>query len=84
MHHLAIKHFLIPVKNKQEAYEKLIAMSINDDSTTENLLGYLYHQNYYKFFGIDLSREPKMSIPHQINFVGRLQEDDATTMFFTA
>ena len=41
-------------------------------------------QNYYKFFGIVLSRETNMSIPHQINFVGRLQEDDGTTMFFTA
>ena len=34
-----------PVKNKQEAYEKLIEMSRNDDYTTGNLLDYLYH-NY--------------------------------------
>ena len=34
-----------PVKNKQEAYEKLIEMSRNDDYTTGNLLDYLYHQN---------------------------------------
>ena len=32
-----------PVKNKQEAYEKLIEMSRNDDYTTGNLLDYLYH-----------------------------------------
>ena len=31
------------VKNKQEAYEKLIEMSRNDDHTTGNLLDYLYH-----------------------------------------
>ena len=36
-----------PVKHKQEAYEKLIQMSRNNDYTTENLLDYLYHQNYY-------------------------------------
>ena len=32
-----------PVKNKQEAYEKLIEMSRNDDNTTENLLGFSYY-----------------------------------------
>ena len=46
-----------PVKNKQEAYEKLIEMSRNDNYTAGNLLDYLYHQNYYKLIGIDLSRQ---------------------------
>ena len=32
------------VKNKQEAFEKLVEMSRNK----VNLLDYLYHQNYYK------------------------------------
>ena len=44
-----------PVKNKQEAYEKPIEMSRNDDYTTGNLLDYLRHQNYYKVIGIELS-----------------------------
>ena len=35
------------VKNKQEAYEKLVEMSRNNDYTTANLSNYLYHQNYY-------------------------------------
>ena len=43
-----------PVKNKQEAYEIRIEMSRNNDSTTGNLLDYLYHQNYYKLIGVDL------------------------------
>ena len=30
-----------PIKNKQEAYEKLVEMSRNDDYTTGNLLDYL-------------------------------------------
>ena len=51
-----------PVKNKQEAYEKLNEMSRND-YTTENLLDYLYYQKYYKLIGIDLSRQTNMSIP---------------------
>ena len=37
-----------PIKNKQEAYEKPVEISRNNDYTTENLLGYLYHQNYHK------------------------------------
>ena len=45
-----------PVKNRQEAYEKLNEMSRNNDYTTGNLLDYSYHQNYYKVIGIDLSR----------------------------
>ena len=43
-----------PVTNKQEAYEKLIEMSRNDNDTTGNLSHYLYHKNYYKLIGIDL------------------------------
>ena len=37
-----------PVKSEQEAYEKLIEMSRNDDYTTGNLLDFSYHQNWYK------------------------------------
>ena len=37
-----------PMKNKQEAYEKPVEISRNNDYTTENLLGYLYHQNCHK------------------------------------
>ena len=66
-----------PVKNRQEAYEKLIQMSKNGDYTTGNLLDYLYHQNYYKLIGIDLSRQTNTSIPQQINFVGKVEDDGA-------
>ena len=36
------------VKSKQEAYGKLLEMSINYNYTTANLLDYLYHQKYHK------------------------------------
>ena len=39
-------------KNKQEAYEKPVKMSRNNDYITRNLLDY-----YYKLIGIDLSRQ---------------------------
>ena len=57
-------------------------MSRNDDYTTGNLLDFSYHQNYYKIIGIDLSRQTNTSIPQQINFIGKLEEDDGAIMFF--
>ena len=71
-----------PVKNKQEAYKKLIEMSRNDDYKTGNLLDYLHHQKYYKLIGKDLSRQKNTSIPQQIGFVGKLEEDNGATVFF--
>ena len=73
-----------PVKNKQEANEKLMEMSRNDDYTTGNVLDYLYHQTYYELIGTHLSRQTKTSIPQQINFAGKLEENDGVTMFFVA
>ena len=40
-----------PVRNKLEAYEKLVEISRNNDYTTRNVLDYSYNQNYYKFNG---------------------------------
>ena len=38
--------FDLPAKKKQEAHEKLIEMSINNDHVTGNLVDYFSHQNY--------------------------------------
>ena len=73
-----------PVKNKEKAYEKLIEMSRNHDYTTGNLLDYLYNQKYHKLICTDLSRQTNTSVPQQINFVGKLEEDDSATMLFVS
>ena len=52
-----------PIKNKQEAYENLVKISINDDYTTGNLLDYFHYQKYHKLIGIDVSRQENTSIP---------------------
>ena len=70
------------VKSEQEAHEKPIEMSRDDDYTTGNLLDFSQHQNYYKLFGIDLSRQTNKSI-QQINFVGKLEDDGAAMFFIT-
>ena len=73
-----------PVKHKQEAYEKLLEMSRNDDYTTGNLLEFSYHQSYYKLIGTDLSRRKNTIVPQKINFVGKLEEDGGATMLVIA
>ena len=45
-----------PVKKEQEVYEKFVEMSTNNDYTTENLLDFSNHENYYTLLGTDLSR----------------------------
>ena len=73
-----------PIKNKQEAYEKRIEMPRKDNCTTVNLSDYFYHQKYDKRIGMDLSRQANMSTPQQINFIGKLEEDDGAKMLFIA
>ena len=51
---------------------------------TENLLDCLYPQKYYKLIGIDLSKQTKMSIRQQFNFVGKLDKEDGATMLFVS
>ena len=48
IHH---KCFDKSIKNKEEAYEKIVVISRKNDSITGKLLDYLYHQNYYKLIG---------------------------------
>ena len=74
----------MPVKNKEEAYEKIIEISKNSDYTTGNLLGYEYFSKHYKLIAIDLSKQIELEysgLKKQINFIGKLEED-RTTMFF--
>ena len=59
-------------------------MSRNYDYTTRNLLGYLYHQKYYELIPIDISRQTNITIPQQIIFTRKLEEDDGATMLLIA
>ena len=77
--------FDVPVKNKEEAYEKIMSISKNNDYTTGNLLDYEYFSKHYKLIAIDLSKQIELENPdlkQQINFVGKL-EDDRATMFLS-
>ena len=68
--------FDLPIKTEEEAYEKIIDISKNDEYTTGNLLDYDYFKKYYKLIAIDLSKQQLLQenedLIQQINFIGRL------------
>ena len=70
--------FDLPMKTEEEAYEKIIDISRNNEYTTGNLLDYNYFNKYYKLIAIDLSKQQVLqeneNLIQQINFIGRLTE----------
>ena len=50
---------------------------------TGNLLDFAYFKENYKLVAIDLSKQTKLKDPHQVNFIGKLENQDCgATMFF--
>ena len=70
--------FDLPIKTEEEAYEKIIDISRNNEYTTGNLLEYDYFKKYYKLIAIDLSKQKVLQenedLIQQINFIGRLEQ----------
>ena len=70
--------FDLPIKTEEEAYEKIIDISRNNEYTTGNLLNYDYFKKYYKVIATDLSKQQVLQenedLIQQINFIGRLEE----------
>ena len=71
--------FDLPVKNEEEAYEKIID---NNDHITGNLLDFAYYKKHYKLIAIDLSKQTKLKDPQQINFIEKLSINTEATMLF--
>ena len=69
--------FDLPIKTEEEAYEKIIHISRNNEYTTGNLLDYGYFKKY-KLIAIDLSKQQVLQenedLIQQINFISRLEE----------
>ena len=65
--------FDLPIKTEEEAYEKIIDVSRNNDYTTGNLVDYDYFKKYYKLIVIDLSKQQVLQenedLIQQINFI---------------
>ena len=76
--------FDVPVKNKEETYEKNIEMSKNNDYTTGNVLDYAFFKNHCKLIAIDLSKQIELKNPdlkQQIIFIGKFERDEGATVF---
>ena len=72
----------MPVKNEEEAYERIIDLSNNNGYTTGNLLDFVYFKKNYKLTAIDLSKQIKSKDPQQISFIGKLLATLGATIFF--
>ena len=70
--------FGLPRKTEEEAYEKIVDISRNNEYTTGNLLDYGYFKKHYKLIAIDLSKQQVLQenedLIQQINFIGKLEE----------
>ena len=74
--------FYLPVKNEEQAYEKVMGISNNNDYTTGSLLYFAYFKENYRLVAIDLSKQTKLKDPQQINFIGKLEnQDHGATLF---
>ena len=62
----------MPVKTKEEAYEKIIEISKINDYTTGNLVDYEYFSRHYKLIAIDLTTQIELDnsfLSKQVNFI---------------
>ena len=76
------RFFDLPVKNEEETYEKSIVMSRNNEYTTGNLLDFVYFFfKKCKLIAIDLTKCTRLKNPQQINFIGKLENDNGAKMF---
>ena len=70
--------FDLPIKTEEEAFEKIIDISRNNEYATGNLLDYDFFKKYYKLIAIDLSKQQVLQenedLIQQINFIGRLEQ----------
>ena len=74
------KSFLdLSVKNEEEAHERIIDMSNNNDYTTGNLLDFAYFKKHYQLIAIDLSKqiEIKLKDLQQISLIGKYWSSNA-------
>ena len=75
--------FDLPVKNEEEAYEKITDMNNNNDYATGNLLDFANFKENYRLIAVDSSKQTKLKDLQQIKFIGKLENQNhgATTFF---
>ena len=79
------KFFWCVNKKRRRNIQKDYWHERNNDHTTDNLLDYDYFSNHYTLIATDFCRHIKLENPdlkQKIIFIGKLEEDNAATMFF--
>ena len=75
--------FDLPVKNEEEAHEKIVEMSNNNYYMTGNFLDFVQLKENYRLIATDLSKQAKLKDPQQINFIGKVKrKNNGVTMLF--
>ena len=75
--------FDLPVKNEEEAYEKIVEISNNNDYTTAILLDFAYFKGNYRLVAINVSKQTKLKDLQEINFIEKLEnQTHGATIFF--
>ena len=71
------------IKYKQEANNLFVEVLRNDDYATENLLDNLnWHTIFIISLALNYQNKKKSSILQQVNFTGKLEEDDGVGQCF--
>ena len=69
--------FDLHIKTEEEAYDKIIDISRNNEYATGNLLDYDYFRKHYKLIATDLIKQQVLQenedLFQEINFIGRLE-----------
>ena len=70
----------IPIQNKEETYKAITELIRNDLLRTGNGFSFEYFCKHYKLIAIYLSKQKSDLKKHEINFIGRLEQN--ATIFF--
>ena len=57
-------------------------MSNNNNYMTGNLLDFAYYKENYKLIAIDLSKQTEIKDPQEINFIGKMEEQNKEVIMF--
>ena len=74
--------FDLQIKNEEEAYEKIIDMSNNNNYMAGNLLDFACYKENYELIAIDLSKQTEIKDPQEINFIGKIEEQNKEVIMF--
>ena len=67
----------------EEAYEKIMDISNNNDYTSGNLLEFVYFKENCRLITFDLGKQTNLKDLKQISFIGKLKgKNSGATIFF--